>query len=809
MKKESKSMEEKVIVMKSIWKLFDVLRGDLNTEDYSIILLFIYLRSENIISEKTILSSEIKSTILHLDHFEEDKGKVFHEVINIFYPFIEMLSESTIRQLVGILSSIDYNWLKENNEKVFDETLERIASSQGRLGGEFIQPKELTQFIELYIGKTHGLNIYNPFAGVASFIKGFKESNHIYAQELNRKTWAIGQLRLFTHKSTSEFKCEDSILNWNYNRNYDLIISHPPFGSRINREYRNQFPQIRTSEEFLISMGIDTLSDDGKLITVLSNGFLFRGGSEAILREKLIRLDLIDSIISFPGGTLKHTGIPFIMLVLNKSKSNPGKIRLIDASSFVKKQSTRENTIEANKLINSIQMYENSEIIRIIDNKEVIDNNLNLNIPRYFKKDIEGKKLGEILNFIRGERRNIPNRGKLIRVRNLKDEKTNFQLDIEQVEDVPLTRTNIHKVNTSCLLLTNRWKSLKPTYFQFEKHSIFRTSDILSFKVDDQKVDIGYLVNELQAEYVQKQLDCFRQGTSIPFIRKEDLMEVKIKLPSIEEQRAKVLGINEISEKIHQLQTERNALAHGIRSKKFNEFASLKHTLGRPRQNILGWSKNLSKFFTFEKEMSIELNDEFKEMFDLGLIEAINEINRDIKFISDVLEKGENGLILNDYKKTILSLNDLNRTIDKLSMNGLKFSIKKHLLKIDEMKDRGILINITLLKTLLDNLFTNANKYGFKEQKEGNFVKIEISEIDDHIIIDVRNNGLPFPNNFDREKFITKYSTADSSNGSGLGGYDINRIATYFDNNDWELILNDDPIYSVIFRFSLPIKQIN
>ena len=125
------------------------------------------------------------------------------------------------------------------------------------------------------------------------------------------------------------------------------------------------------------------------------------------------------------------------------------------------------------------------------------------------------------------------------------------------------------------------------------------------------------------------------------------------------------------------------------------------------------------------------------------------------------------------------------------------------------MKTRGVQINKILFKTLLDNLLTNANKYGFKEKSEGNHVKIEVNELDNQLIIDVRNNGIPFPKNFDREKFIAKYSTADSLNGTGLGGYDINRIATYFENEDWSLILNDDPIYPVIFRFSLAIKLIN
>lgn len=142
-----------------------------------------------------------------------------------------------------------------------------------------------------------------------------------------------------------------------------------------------------------------------------------------------------------------------------------------------------------------------------------------------------------------------------------------------------------------------------------------------------------------------------------------------------------------------------------------------------------------------------------------------------------------------------------------MSNNEFNFSIQKQLFRGEEMKTRGISINRILFRTLIDNLLTNANKYGFKSDEKGNHVFIELTEIEGHLIMDVRNNGLPFPKNFDREKFITKYSTADSTNGSGLGGYDINRIATYFENENWELSLNNDPLYPVIFRFSFPIKS--
>jgi type I restriction enzyme M protein len=409
---------------------------------------------------------------------------------------------------------------------------------------------------------------------------------------------------------------------------------------------------------------------------------------------------------------------------------------------------------------------------------------------------------------------NLQEIGKLVKFRDLKDDNLDFYLDYDKVEEIALDRPDVHQIQESCFLIALTSKTLKPTYFDFNGNPIFTTHDIFSAKIRESKVEqvnIAYLVNELQADYVQKQLDSYRLETAMPFIRKSDLLEVVIKLPSIEEQRAKDhdTKIHELSEKIKILKEERNALAHGKNLKQFNEFASLKHTLGRPRQNILDWSDNLLDFLTKKKEDIEVLNKDFSEFYDIDIISALEEIKRDINFITDVLEKGENGLILTEYEKKVIPLSDVNSIINDLSNNGFNFKIKKLLLKSEKLKERGIYANKTLFKTLLDNILTNANKYAFDIKAPGNELVIELTEIDDSLLIEIRNNGKPFPKNFDREKFITKYSTADSSNGSGLGGYDIHRIASDFNNPDWILSLNEDPFFLVKFKFQFPIKLIN
>ena len=791
-------------IKNKIWELFGLLRGEINSDDYSVVLLLIYLQSKNLLVKILNDKNPKESLIKVLECINDSK---LSKVYEVFLPVIINIDAKLLSHLLEKLTSIDPDLLQKNIIEIFDNSLDRIVLSQGRKYGEFIQPNQLTKFINSFISSTKDKRIFNPFSGVASSIKDFSDSKSVYAQEINPITWAIGQLRLIINQCDVDYRLEDSIMNWPNNMKFDLIVSNPPFGLKLNNHNRKLYPEYRNVEEFILGNSVSSLSDNGKVVAVLSHGILFREGSERRIREDLIQNDLIDTIFSFPGGLLHNTNIPFVIVILNKSKKYSNIIKLVNAEPFVSKPSLEESFIDIKELLKA-SVNNESDSVRIVSIQDVIKNNFNLNIARYFQEEIDGVKLRDILKYQGGTRKESINDGRLLRIRDLKNDSIDFQLNIADIDKLSINRPGLKKIDSSCLLLASRWKSLKPTYFHFQNEPIYTTSDILTYHVKESQVDINYLVNELHSDYIQKQFESFSIGATIPFIRRDDLLEIKIKLPSIEEQQAKVSGIKEISNRIDQLKSQISALKYGESVKEFNEFASLKHTLGRPRTNILSWSKNLSKFFIKEEKAISSLNKEFRNFFDKGIVEAINEINHDIQFISDVLEKGENGLILKDYDRTMISLKEINKMINDLSSNEFIFSIKKQSLDVDEMEERGVLLNKVLLKTLIDNLLTNANKYGFDDKKEGNLVVIELDEIDDKLIIDVKNNGLPFPKNFDRQKFISKFNTADQSNGSGLGGYDINRIATYFENENWQLELNN-PIYPVVFRFSFTIKPMN
>ena len=800
-----------------IWSMFDILRSErIASEDYHVLLFLLSaykdgLFNTEILNENSNLNERLVSC---LHNSESELTNQYNAILATFEPLVMRLSENGTRHIIRALGELNLAILNEHFADIFDAVLYRITQSQGRFGGEFIQPVELTRFICGLAELQPNSKVYNPFAGLASFGVYLDQGQEYFGQELNQKTWALGALRIMAYQrpGTSRYVCDDSISHWPAtSEKFDLIVANPPYGMRLGTQYREIEPEFRTIEQFLLEKGVHSLNEKGKLIALLPQGILFRGLHEQRLREFLVDEDLIDTIISLPGGLLLNTGIPLIIMVLNKNKKIPGKVRFVDAKKFVDSKSSRERVLNDYGLNSFLHGSKNdSDILRLVSNDEIRAFDYNLSVPRYFQKQVEGVKLGEIIEFVRGQRVNLPPTGKLIRIRDLKDDKIDFRLDEATIEDVELRRPDIHQITESCLLLAVRWKTLKPTYFEYKGEAIYRSQDILSFKVNEAIADKAFLINELHADYVQEQLESYRLGASVmPFLRKDDLMEVVIKLPTLQEQRAKVQGIYELSDKIKSLQVERNALAHGKSLKQFSEFASLKHTLGRPRQNILDWSDNLLHFLNEKREGFEALNKAFIEFYDTDIISALKEIKRDVNFITDVLEKGENGFVLSEYETNTIPLSDINSLINEISNNGFNFKIKKLPLKSEKLKDRGISANRILFKTLLDNILTNANKYAFSKRESGNEVVVELTEVDDILSMEVKNNGKPFPKNFDREKFITKYSTADSAEGTGLGGYDIHRIATHFSNPDWELSLNEDPIYPVKFKFQFPIKLMN
>jgi len=815
------------LVMSNIWEMLLIIKSEnFLTGDYYVLLFLISVYKDDLITlDLSNKNQNLKEVLIKdLYNSENDLKIQYSQIYKSFIPRIEELSDEVLWMLLDTLTTINKDYLKVNFPIVFDSVLNRIYDYQGKNSSEFILPIELTRFMCGLTKLNKDAKIFNPFAGTASFGFFLEQGQYYYGQELNKNTWALGVLRLMAYNrfDCSRYICDDSISNWpNQDEKFDLIISNPPFGMRLGHQHIDIEPSIRTIEQFLIEKGVQSLTQNGKLIALLPNGFLYKGGEEQRLRERLVEADLIDTIVSLPGGLLSNTSIPLIILVLNKSKQLRGAVNMIDATSFVVENKPNESVLNDDLLQSFIQTNSiDEDIIRIVENNTIRENDYNLNVTRYFVNHIvllENEKLvelGDIVELVRGQRGNLPEKGKLVRIGDLKDDVIDFTIDVSKVEELELKRQDIKFLTESCLLFAMVGKKLKPTSFKFINEPILLGPNILSFKIKVSKtknVDLSYLINELHADYVQEQINNFLTGAAIPFLRKDDLLTVRIKLPILAEQKAKVEGVKQafIKAKEDELLLHREIL--GIKEDAFKEFASIKHTfrqyLGAIKSNVAGTKKFLSN----KSGQIISLDDIYSIKLNQTLEEHLKSLEDTITSLSLLLENEK-------YTSNKVDLESLDlRDLVYLAQHRFKQDDFKFDFYFDELSfndDGSILVPLIDINKedflkIFSNIVSNAISHGFKT-KHGNIIRsiIKYDISNEYCVLEVSNNGVHIPEKFTLKHLTTRGEKTTDSKGSGIGGADIKDIVSTY-KGQFELINDLNSLFPVTYKISFPISKNN
>jgi type I restriction enzyme M protein len=815
------SLEENMSLDKiktKLWSILEVFKKEnISTDDFHVLLFFISAYKDEFLSAEIIDGKDRLFSSLNerLKISNTELANQYQSVLEIFKPSIQRLSDAGLKDVFKKITAINRQVLTDNFTFIFNSILFRISQSQGRFAGEFIQSVELTRLMCNLADLKKNASVFNPFSGIASFNIFINQDQNYFGQELNQKTWAIGKLRLLAYGriENSRYDNDDSIYNWpNKSNKFDLIISFPPIGLDIrSKNIRGEFIHTyRRVEQLLIERSIENLTASGKVITIVPLSFLQRSNGEEHILSNLIDKDLIETIILLPGGLLANTGIPIAILILNKAKKLPGKVKFVDAKQFVISKGGREKVLDDYALDSYIRSHkEDDSIIRFVDNVQIRNNDYNLSVPRYFRKEIDGVRLGDILEHIKGKKVELPERGKLIRIRDLKDDKVDFSLSASNIEDCELKRIDIQAITESCLLLAMRWKTLKPTLFELNDVPVFKGYDIFSFKINESLVDKAYLIHELHADYVLEQIDAVRGGATIPFISKDDLLNVIIKLPSLHEQKAKVEGAIQalIQAKQDELKLQKEIL--GIKEDTFNEFASIKHTfrqyLGALKSNVSGTRKFLIK----KNGMPISLDDIYSTKLNQTFSDHLMSIEDTITALSKLLETDKESL--NSSKVECLNLIDLVKGTHKLFHQDtfeFELEIDKNSFGSNE-KDINPLIDINKedFSKLFSNIVSNAINHGFKNTK-GNIIRSLISydTAKESCLLEVSNNGIPIPEKFSFQHLTTRGEKTTDSKGTGIGGADIKDIVAKY-NGEFGLIKDVDSPFPVTYKISFPISK--
>lgn len=310
-----------------------------------------------------------------------------------------------------------YNEIRIENQYSIGDAFEYLLDkfSLNNSGSEdFYTPKDVSLLVSKLVKSTkNSLNaVYDPCCGSASLLLELNKSvpaKLICGQELNAYYYNLSRENMILHNihfKDFDIKQGDSLENPQH-RDYpkfDAVVSQIPFNvkwtakktflddERFN-EYNVLAPRVKAEYAFIQHM-LYHLKSDGIMIVVVPHGVLFRSASEAAIRKIILgKMNYLDAVIGLPSNMFYATNSPACILIFRKNRQYDEDVLFIDASREFEKVKLRNNLRkeDIDKIVNT---YKNrKEVDRYSHNaslKEIVDNDFNLNIPRYvdtYEKD--------------------------------------------------------------------------------------------------------------------------------------------------------------------------------------------------------------------------------------------------------------------------------------------------------------------------------------------------------------------------------------------------------------------------------------
>lgn len=356
--------------------------------------------------------------------------RVYDKIFNTLETGLSKLGENTgaqskaIRSLIDLIKDIPMDGKQDYDVLgfIYEYLISNFAANAGKKAGEFYTPHEvsllMSEIIARHLKDRDHIEIYDPTSGSGSLLIniGHCASKYIgkdncvkyYAQELKQNTYNLTRMNLIMrgilaanivtrNGDTLEedwpyFEDEDH--DATYKRLYvDAVVSNPPYSQvwdPTGKETDPRFasyglaPKSKADYAFLLH-DLYHLKSDGIMAIVLPHGVLFRGGEEGTIRKNLIDQNNIDTIIGLPANIFFGTGIPTIIMILRKNRTNDD-VLIIDASKGFEKEgkSNKLRACDIKKIVDTVAARQTVDnFSKVVSRQEIRDNDYNLNIPRY------------------------------------------------------------------------------------------------------------------------------------------------------------------------------------------------------------------------------------------------------------------------------------------------------------------------------------------------------------------------------------------------------------------------------------------
>lgn len=698
----------------------------------------------------------------------------------------------------------------------FEYTLGAIMSYSGY--NPWIQPEELTRVI---LTQYKGGSIYNPFAGLASYVIqlhhecGYKYDylfNNIgdfyYGEEIQDLAWAIGKLRLLAYDSDSKNYDLGDSTKWRKGE-ANNVLSTPPFV-----QIENENSQKEYADHFVIRRGIDMLAENGLLACVVPLSFMSRKDT-ADIRKRIIDEGLLESVVYLPenifGNSYIRTAIVFIR------KSVHSHVNLINATNAIKYRSGKVNILDEEMVANLLhyQFYPTyyeydsdgtmeeklpeitfEKLKANAYNERIAKANYDLSPGQYFIDKtplMEGFRLIKMRDIVEGMPDNIGNSGKGKVIRPALLSKDSFTpLSVEDISEEEFKKHYKYIEVKRDALLFSPLASLRPTlFFNPGNECVFLKSDtVQAVYLKKQSIDPEYLIIELNKPYVQEQVRLLTKGDVIPRLSLEDFLSIQVYVPRL---GSKALSLEK--ETVEQQKTiyysKVNAELVALKDKQHDEYVKmLRQRKHRLEQMMNEFSPAFAQLNKCRIKMGGILRDD-----DIAAARTGETVGSYFDKLNNILSKVEDLISNLVNKESWGESSDINIDyfVDQIPHGHFsdKFLIQVYHERDYEIWEEGesvdlndariVKINEDSLSTIFDNIIANASKWGFNEEIRRDYlIRIAVTDgvVNNQkaVRISVSNNGTPIHKSFDRSRFFEwGYGT-----GTGIGTSQLKDIVEHY-----------------------------
>lgn len=697
--------------------------------------------------------------------FESQKVKKLDEVLDYMKEYEEILMEN------------------------YDECIDWIIRLFGSevFSYEFYQPEIAQLMVKLHSSKEIH-NLFNPFAGAATFADLLPDANYC-GNEINTDVHTLGTLRLNAHNLDYHgYVCEDSykfVKSLPKEVAYDTILSIPPF-----------MPDNESQMyDFLFGQCMSHLEEYGVMTVAVPSFFMFsRSKKISDIRKNIVDNRWVEKVIALPKGSFQGTNVSTCLIQLSKRDNQ--EILFCDTTQLFELNKSKVS-LKTDEIVAAI-LNKDADCCFNTSYAEIYKNNYSLNIflykPFIAQEGTSTYILGDLLTKI--ESKHSSDNSGLTMSRDMlssdamDSRKTKFDLKLGTIDRSML------QIQGDALLLSSYLSNLKPTFVDADKDTTYYiTRNTLAFKVNQTIVTPDYLCYALRLPEVMQQIDNYRTGV-LANISSEDFLNVRINLPELPVQRAIVddLARKQYAKKKQEL----NKMYGDVYAEKEEEFKSLKHAMGKSVAGINAAVDNLYNYF--EKKGLLDTIVQARR--NTTVADKLKVIKDSIHHIEILMQNGADFLDISQYPLSSVSISDI---WNNIHYETEKFTINKSEVLPQSMSEVSVRMNLGLFKILINDVMSNAEKHAFFDNDPANVVRVEISSDNAWLTLLISNNGKPFPDDVDVQKFTKRHWSAGEHRGSGIGGHDIQKIVKAFQ-GEFELIPDYKETFPTCYVLRFPIE---